>query len=276
MGNDFLFILMNYFFPFPLFVIGMSFGVGGCMIALAFFFTTLFILLGAAAASSYLLLYGLPTLLLVKHALSQTILPDQTVSWPSFGRVLEMAVVIALVGCIFLSFVFLQENVISQLQQDFQENFQTILPDPSQVETLFLFLPGLIIIGWTFLLLGNEFLAQKLVSYCKYNIRPDFHFNDILCPRWLLYTFVASSVLGGLVSDSTLGFISKNIALITGMALFLNGLSLIHRVIKTVPYSPWVLFLFYLLFFFSIWLSLIIIAFGIAETLLRLKERISV
>ena len=278
MASEFLFVVMNYFFPFPLFVVGMASGVGKCVITLGVLCLALFIIFGVEMASIYLILYGLPSVLLVRQALSRTVHPDLSTSWPSFGKVLEMMIALGLISCAFLSFYFSPDN-IRILQQTLQENnnFQEFFPafDPAQLETFFLFLPGTIVLGWCFLLLGNEVLAQKLLSSCNYNIRPDFHLRDISCPRWILYLFLTSSVGGWLLSGTMLGFIAKNCALISGMGVFLNGLSLIHQVIKTSRYSGRLFFFFYLFFFLSVWLVLVIIGFGLAETFLKLKKRIS-
>ena len=275
MGNDLFLIFMNYFVPFPLFVIGMSFGVQGCMIALGVFFTMLFMVAGAGSASLYLVLYGLPAVALVHQALSKTIHPDRSISWPSFGKVLEMMIGIGIVGFILLS-LFLAQDEMGPFQQSLQESLQEFFPQitPLQIETFLLFLPGMIVLGWCFLLLGNEILAQKLVSYFNYNLRPDFHLDDIVCPHWILYLFLASTA-GGLLFSGMIGFIAKNIALISGLGLFLNGLSLIHRVIKTSAHSAWFFTLFYILFILSIWIVLVVIGFGIAETVLRLKDRLT-
>jgi len=126
---------------------------------------------------------------------------------------------------------------------------------------------------WLIVMLVNMWLGGKIALFSGRLIRPWPTFSEMQYPRFLSVAFLLALVgtmLAGLTSAVASAFTGAFI-----MAYLLLGLVVIHVITRGSRFQPVLLVLLYVGIVVVGWIGLIVALLGIAEPLIRLRERVA-
>ncbi|MGI9415876.1 MAG: DUF2232 domain-containing protein [Hyphomicrobiales bacterium] len=287
---SFLSFVMFFLVPLPLFLAGLSMGavtaaIGGVTGAVA-----AGAILGARAGLSFVISVAVAPVVLSYLALlsrSSDASQDgaaQQVEWYPLGRLVLwcavlspalMAVSIVLSGMDAAAF---REAIrqFSELWLKAQPELRAQFEQAGGIEPLVDFLvrmvPSFATSVWMLLIMGNLWLAAKVLDVSGRSMRPWPPFPDIEFPRMALAGLAAS--LGATLLPGALGLIGQGFAgsMITVFAVF--GLAVLHHITRGYPARAFLLATAYLAVFVFNWLAAVLLAgLGVAELGFGLRKR---
>ena len=274
-------LIFSYLTPLPLFLIGLSMGITFSMIGVASAVMIIWYLLEGWAVVFYLLLNGIPILLIVYQGLLRRWSQGEVLEWYPIGRLLGILTGVGLISLVSLWLIFIQDGlhttVKTAIQQallasgaEFGLNFE------DQSDFLTLILPGVLIISWLLYVILNAILAQALLVRFHYNIRPFLTFAQMSLSPWISWLFLITVLLGN-VSVEAVSYIAINTTIILSFTLFFGGLSVIHAIAgRFVNYRLIILLVFYIVMLVTGWPALIAITLGLIEPWLALRRRLDI
>lgn len=278
--------LLVYITPLPLMIAGLGWGIRASLVGLGVG------MLAAAAAFSInvAITYGLmlagPAALLVYLALLSR--PDpQTpngVIWYPPGRLIAWAAIIG--GAVGAGSAVVLAAGTGDYETSVRQLFnETLLPAIQQgeqqlteeqitqsVQFMAGILPGAVAAVWLLIMLINLWLGGKIASVSGRLIRPWPTLSDLDYPRFLPISFLIAlvvSIFAGLTSAIGSAFVG---AFLT--AYLILGLVVVHVMTRGSTFQPIVLVLLYVGIVLVGWLGLLVALLGIAEPLLKLRERV--
>lgn len=289
-----LLISAPFFLPFsllysnlvqlPLLSIGLSTGFRDGAIA-TFTAAVLLILSGAGGHSfaSFLLLNGGPALLFLYFAL-KNIRENGKIYWYPPGRLLSILLFYAIVLAGGVAYAIQGLGLFDRISEAIgllTGGDGPRAPDPEQeiaLKAFYAFFKSYapFLIGASLFLVTtlNGILAQALLVKFGKNLRPSPKMQEILLPWWVWYMAAGTALIGFLFGDTWFGLLSLNIFYLTLTAFFFEGLGVLHSVAKRGGNGRLFLWTLYFVLALMIGLVVIVVAIGIFEPWLRLRERI--
>lgn len=248
--------------------------------------------LGLGGMVQYALIFGGPSALLIYLALLSR--PDpraqpgqQALVWYPPGRLVAWTAVLA--GAIGAGLaIYLAYGAGSDyeagVRQMFERDFLPAMREATEqslskeqidrlITTATVILPAGTATFWLVIMLVNLWLGGKIALFSGRLIRPWPTFSDMEYPRFFSVVFLLAllgSMLAGLTSAAASAFTGAFI-----MAYLLMGLVVIHVITRGSRFQPVLLVLLYVGIITVGWLGLIVALLGIAEPLLKLRERVA-
>lgn len=277
-------ILVN-FTHLPLFLVGLSSGVGAVAIASASATALIGLAHDVFTTIPYLAAFAVPVLVIVRQSLLTRNTGNGTVEWYPIGHILS---ILAVYGAGVFVVVTL---VMAGQAQDLRESVETMfeaglnlfapdLPDAQrsslagQAAAIF---PAMIVASWLMTITINAAISQSILARSGRNLRPTPLYSRIEVPAILAFGVAGGGALW-LATSGTLGYTAKMLTIILALPYFFQGLAVVHGV---TPYT-WVvrlpvLVVFYFLVLFILgWLGLVLIAgLGFVEQWVGLRRRIA-
>lgn len=280
-------VLLVYITPLPLMIAGLGWGIrasviglGVGMLAAAALFsinvslTYAFMLAGPAAALVYLALLSRPDPRgpggLVWYP------PGRLIAWAALmgGAVGGGSAVVLAAGMggyeTGVRELF-NQTLLPALQEGEQE-----LTDEQITQTIQFIgaiLPGAVAAVWLLIMLINTWLGGKIASVSGNLIRPWPTLTDMEYPRFLPITFllalIGTTIFAGLTAAIASSFVGAIL-----LAYLVMGLAVIHVITRGSTFQPLILVLLYVGIVLVGWLALLVALLGVAEPLLRLRQRV--
>lgn len=266
-------LLLAYFAQLPLAVAG--FGLGFMPAAVAVAVAALVVGIaspGAGALSLFLIVSGLPVLLVVRLALRSREGPDGAVEWYPAGRLVAWLVALALAA--FAAAVLLFAARDGGLSGAVAAHLGALaaglpgLPEGAAAAVARYF-PGFAAASWILMTVVNCAVALHLLAVSGRSLRPRPEYRALRSPAWPLAVAAAGaamSLLGGDAAD-----VGANAAIIACAAFFFSGLAVLHAVSANWPGRPLLLAAVYVLMPLLTWPAAAICALGAADNWLRLR-----
>lgn len=273
-------ILYSNLVQLPLLFIGLGTGFRDGVIATLS--ASLILLIGGAGLHSlisFLLLNGLPALLVLFFALKY-IRRDKTVYWYPPGRILSNLLLYALGVAGVTAALIYGLGLFDRVSEAFG-----VLTGPAETPEQEVamkafasffktYAPALIGVSFFLVTALNAILAQALLAKMGQNLRPSPKMQEILFPWWLWYTSVAGALLGFAFSEHWAGLFCLNLFYLTLVGFFFEGLSVLHAFARRAGENKLFLWIMYFVLALMIGLVVIVVAIGIFEPWLRLRERL--
>ena len=274
-------VLLAYFCPLPLFVIGLSMGVSASLIAGFIAGIGVLCTAGMFLVLLFVISYVAPVVVLVRQALLFRSDAGQT-EWYPAGLLVSTAMVIAFVlltfTAVLISFMGdgIEPEIKGFLGRVVEVNFQTLseIEQAKIVENVAPILPGTIGLSWLTMLIINGALGQALASRFGWNIRPNPDFSMLVLPTWLPI-MAAVLLVGSILLPGTFGYFFGNAAFLAALPFFLVGLSVIHTVVRRFAAGTLVLTLFYFLMLLFGWPVVFVAFLGLIEQIASLRQRLA-
>ena len=274
--------LVTYLAQLPLYIVGLSMGVQAAAIAGAAGIIALVVIGGTLPGLLFALTTALPVTILVLFALRKRTWTDGQEYWYPPGNLLRTT-------ALWCAFVLLCATVAlalwgagiraeisifgDRLGHIFSQATGQSAPDSALGELAVIF-PGLLAWSWMLMATVNGLLAQAIVKRTGRNLRPSFRMSDIHIPlSW--GAMFGCAVAVSYVLSGDLQLLSANLAIIFAYPLLLQGLSVVHAGLASI--NAWTIgyVAFYVVILFLGWLALAVVALGMAEPVLKLRERLA-
>jgi len=255
--------LLTYFAAFPLYFIGLSWGVARLVLAILVAFSIFTISSGMHAGFTFILTTLLPVLLIV-YRFHKGDPAGYIVSW-----VTGLSLVIFLGIILILSS---QSVNIVELLHSWFVLFANEASLKNMHGQIISYLPGISSISWTIMCLVNASLAQRLAVRIALSSRPyPLPTDGQLYESWdLIFTIGLLLTLTGI---PLFAFIGKNMALISCAPLFLVGLTTVYAWLEQFDNpKSWIIGIVFISIFL-VWPGILIVILGFLEPTLHLRQR---
>jgi len=279
-------VLLVYITPLPLMIAGLGWGIRASLIGLAVGMLAAVVLFSINVSVVYALTLAGPAALLVYLALLSRPEPQAPggLAWYPPGRLIAWGALMggAVGGGAAVALAagtgdydtgvreLFNETLLPALQQGEQE-----LTDEQIAQTVQFMggiLPGAVAAVWLLIMLVNLWLGGKIASVSGRLIRPWPTVSDMEYPRFLAIAFLVA-LLGTMFAGLTAAIASAFTGAIL-LAYLVMGLAVIHVITRGSTFQPLILVLLYVGIVLVGWLALIVALLGVAEPLLRLRQRV--
>ena len=273
-------ILLAYFAPLPLYLIGLSFGWTAGAAASAVAAVTITLLGGFLGAAIFVLINALPALIIVRQALlSRPDAQGQPVWYPAGLLVISLSVTAAVLYTVIAVWLNAQpaglEGSVRALIEGLSH--QIIPAESADMRAVFVamlmpLLPGIFAVSWMFMVVVNATLAQGLLVRFKRNFRPSPDIVTMEFPNWFPVA-AAIAALGGYLLPGGMGYYGVNLAMILILPFFFMGLAVVHALCRRSSATAFILIVFYGMLIIFGWLAIIVAALGLIEPWVGLRRR---
>lgn len=264
-------MLLAYVTPLPLVLVGLAFGFGSCLMALAAGALVLTVA-SWTAVPAFLAIGAIPALLVTAVALRGRRAADGGFEWNGPGPMLLLlalgAVGIMAVGVLGLTVEgqgiegWLREQAAPIVEQAFPAA-------PDEVKSaisglMAAILPAMVGLAWLAMTLVNGTFGQWAVTRAGWALRPTPDYADLRLPLWLAPAaglVAAASLIGG---DT--GYVARNAAILLMAPYLVTGLVDVHATLRSKPMATLWLAVFYGVFFaLAGWAAIAVTAWGVVR-----------
>lgn len=280
-------VFLVYITPLPLMIAGLGWGIRASLIGLGVGMLAAAALFSINVSITYALMLAGPAALLVYLALLSRPDPQgpQGLAWYPPGRLIAWAAMMAgAVGggsAVALAVgtgdydtgvrELFNETLLPALQQGQQELSEEQIGQTVQLMSGIL--PGAVSAVWLLIMLINVWLGGKIASVSGRLIRPSPTLSDLDYPRFLpiafLLALLGTTVFAGLTAAIASAFTGAIL-----LAYLVLGLVVVHVITRGSAFQPLILVLLYVGIVLVGWLALLVALLGVAEPLLRLRQRV--
>ncbi|MBI1778791.1 MAG: DUF2232 domain-containing protein [Proteobacteria bacterium] len=275
-------MLLAYLAQLPLFVAALGFGTmagaaasgaGTLVVALAG---------GLLAGMLYLLVNGVPVLVMSQRALLSRETAAGEREWYPPGLLLAWLTALGagafiLVGAILaLGQSGLEDSVRSFLSGGMERIASGAAEDDRArlVDLIVPWFPAAVVGSWIIMVTINGALAQGLLQRFRRNLRPAPDMAAIALPPAMMAA-LGVSLVAWLIADGALGFIGRNVAVIMLVPFFFLGLAVVHAFARASRFRPWLLVSAYGSILLFGWPVVLVAVLGLFEQGMGLRRRIA-
>jgi hypothetical protein len=279
-------MLFIYMVPLPLFLAGFMLGLKPLLVASVV--GTLATLLGASAMDggpvpgmAFALLFAVPALVLVRHALLSRTSPEGATEWYPPGLLagwlaIMAASVLVIVDVIFLGADAGLEGVIAETLPKVVEQITGGAERPEltqQLDRMTRILPAMMGWVWMGITALNAVVAQNVAQKSGKALRPTPEYLRIEAPGWLIYALAGAALLA-LIGPGSFDYLGANAAMMLALPHFLVGVAVAHAFARRRPAKIWILAAFYIaLILLGDIAMLMVSALGLSEQFIHLRRR---
>lgn len=279
------FAVLAFFAASPLYVAGLGAGALAGIIATTTGILALYFSQPHNLAVLYAVGYGIPAVTLIRLALRSRVGENQQLFWYPEGKLFTAIILYPCVLFIFAAAVSsghdgglldLTNVALNEHAKDFAARFPNEDPIIFQraVEVASGVIPTFTSYMWIIVTIFSIAGAQKFLTKQKWNLRSDFSLHALHLPNYLIYA-VAATGLVGVLAPAPFDYIGRNLSLILGLPFFFVGLAVTHAWIRSIKYSGFILFAFYVLMFLEPWIALFVTALGVVDQWADFRQRIA-
>ncbi|NQV56578.1 MAG: DUF2232 domain-containing protein [Rhodospirillales bacterium] len=275
-------ILLAYFAPLPILLVGLALGTASAAIAAATAAILIAALAGGVQAIVYAFSVALPPWIIVRYALMKKSQPDGSIQWFPIGDIVSRLA--ALGALIVVCAAIFTASGDGGFQGRVYEFLDTMLGTHIQIggtfdradliDRLALMFPGVSILSWILMIVINAVLAQVIVVKAAKNLRPEAGYARLSLPEWIYWVFIAVAGVT-LLSSGTTEYVARNLSLILAAPFFFVGLGIVHTLARRLTTPGMALTAFYVLIMMVPWAGIVLTVAGFFEPWIRLRDRFS-
>lgn len=271
-------LLLSYFAPLPLFLVGLGVGLRPLYGATLVASLLVLVIEGPALSAEFLISAGIgPVFLSYRALLHRSNAKGETSWYPGFLLLRDLTIVsglMMLVGVVAY-YIFTQTTDIHTLAKQLLETFdpQNHIKNGEQLLlTLFPLLPGFFAFSWAVMTLVNGTLAQGLLVKFGYNLRPSPSLSQLKAPNSFLIA-LCTSLIFSFIGFGALQSFGRNACFVLILPYFLIGLGVVHHWINKFAYATLILAIFYLSLLLLFWPAICVILVGILKPWIESKKK---
>lgn len=249
-------MLLAYFSPLPLMLVGLGLGSAAIPIAVVAGIGVVAGFGGIAAAGVYGGLHAVPSLLVVRQALTRRPgdASDPALWYPPGGILTALSVFCAVV--IVIGALFAGGGIEAGVRHVMDEAMRTAAPDlpaadraavVAQIAPVFVGAAGAM---WVLMIAINAVLAQGLLAGRRWNRRPSPRWSELALPEWFAWPLVTAAVVG-LLAAGDARYVARNLVLVFAVPYFLVGLAVLHTLARRTAAKGLLLVTYYVLLAFA-------------------------
>ncbi|RAU22205.1 hypothetical protein CU669_08715 [Paramagnetospirillum kuznetsovii] len=278
-------MLLSYLAPLPLMMAGLNRGTTAALVAGSAAMAAVALGVGGIASLPFAITAVLPALVVVRQSLLWRGNADGSVEWYPPGLVLAwltgMGLALILIGAAFVpgqtdsgELVGIQDWVSDAVGRTF-----TLLAPSLTVEQRHAaigwwvpFFPAMVAGSWLIMAVVNATLAQGFLARLGKSQRPTPAYRELELPLWLGVALPTALAVGAMV-EGDLGYLARNMAVVTVVPFVLLGLAVMHEWVARRPNARLLLAVTYgVLFLASAWAIFPVAGLGLARFVTRFRR----
>jgi hypothetical protein len=279
-------VLFSYVAPLPLMMAGLHRGVGVTLVGGLAAMAAVSLVAGGYFPLPFMLTAVLPSLVVVRQALLWRSNADESVEWYPPGLVLGwitgMGVALILIGAILVpdqpaggETGAMQAWVADTVGR----TLEMLAPNLEAKERHAVlgwwvpFFPAMVAGSWLVMVIANAAAAQGFLARLGKSRRPTPRYRELWLPTWLGLVVVLASALGA-IAEGDLGYLARNVAVVTLIPFALLGLAGLHGWAANRPNAGMTLAAMYtVLFLASAWVFIPVAGLGLVRFVTRFRPQ---
>ncbi|MDR3448456.1 MAG: DUF2232 domain-containing protein [Alphaproteobacteria bacterium] len=133
------------------------------------------------------------------------------------------------------------------------------------------FFPAMVMAAWLISSLMALVVAQFIVQQQKWNLRPTFSIVKLRVSNWTIYTSAVGAA--AVFAPAPYDYPALNAIVILCVPFLLVGLAVVHAYVATMRYRIFILAFFYLIFFASTWIAMLMVLLGVVDQRVDFRKR---
>jgi len=284
LGGSAMALMLVYFAPIPLLMVGFGLGPRAATIAalIGFFATGLFG--GAMIAGFYGFIHALPAWAIVTLVMRKDEAQHERKGdgWQSPGTALSAIALLGGGALLAVSIGAGDSGLEGLIATHLDSAFAGMAPNMGAadrgelVAVLTPVFPGALGASWAAMTVLNGVIAQGFLVRVGRNLRPSPLYADLALPNWASWPLViaaAAAVAGSGLGHGELGYVGRNMAMVFAAPYFFLGLAVVHTLARRVAFTGPVLVALYMVILVSGWAAVVVAGIGIAEQWVGLRHR---
>lgn len=278
-------MLLSYFASLPLMMAGLYRGTIATLVAGLAAMAAVALVIGGFSTLPFMLTAVLPSLVVVRQSLLCRNHAEESVEWYPPGLVLAwltgVGAVLILIGAAFIpgqtdsgEMVGIQDWVTGTIGRTFSLLAPTLTVEQrhAAIDWWVPFFPAMVAGSWLMMAVLNAAAAQGLLARFGKSRRPSPAYRELILPTWLGMALLTASVVGAMV-EGDLGYLARNLAVVTLIPFVLLGLAAMHGWVARRPNARILLAVTYgVLFLASAWAFIPVAGLGLARFVTRFRR----
>ncbi|TVR97456.1 MAG: DUF2232 domain-containing protein [Rhodospirillales bacterium] len=245
-------MLLAYFSPLPLMLVGLGLGAAAIPIAALAGIGVVAGAGGVAAAGVYGGLHALPSWLVVHQALIHR--PGDASDpnlWTPPGVIVSLLSVFC-AGTVVVGAMLAGGDIEAGVGRVMEEALRTAAPDLPEADRAAVtaqitpFFVGAVGGMWVIMIALNAVAAQGLLARRHWNRRPSPRWSEFTVPNWFAWPLVAAAAIG-LVAVGDIRYLARNLVLVFAVPYFFAGLAVLHTLARRTGAKGLLLACYYVL-----------------------------
>jgi hypothetical protein len=245
-------LFFSYFSPLPIFIVALFYGLYGTIFSALISVSVIVLMTSAPIGIIFFIANILPSIIIVM---------DKTNNKFSYTNFISKLTFIN--GFSYVAIMLLYPDKINTIIKNFSDYLQNSLGNNLKIETSILDMtPSIIISTWCLILLLNFIIARKILEkgFLKFKDK----ILDLKLQPWLITIFILFLIPAALLNEENSKWF-RSLALIYAIPITIQGICVIHTLLKQNKNGAFLIYSFYTLVFFIPFSIPIITATGVLD-----------
>jgi len=252
-------IFLSYFSPLPIFIITLYYGIYGTIFSAVISVGIIILITSTPIGIIFFITNIIPSIIL---------LIDKTNNKSTYLNFISKLTLIN--GFFYVSIMLIYFDKINIIMQNFSDYIQEKLSKDIIMNTEILdIIPSIIISSWGLILLLNFIIARKILG--KYFINYQDRILDLKLQSWLIIIFILFLIPASLLNEESSRWF-RSLALIYAIPITIQGIVVIHTLLKDNKNSAFLIYSFYTLVFFIPFSIPLITATGVLDHIYNFRD----
>ena len=245
-------LFFSYFSPLPIFIVALFYGLYGTIFSALISVSVIVLMTSAPIGIIFFIANILPSIIIVM---------DKTNNKFSYTNFISKLTFIN--GFSYVAIMLLYPDKINTIIKNFSDYLQNSLGNNLKIETSILDMtPSIIISTWCLVLLLNFIIARKILEKGFLSFKDKI--LDLKLQPWLIIIFILFLIPAALLNEENSKWF-RSLALIYAIPITIQGICVIHTLLKQNKNGAFLIYSFYTLVFFIPFSIPIITAIGVLD-----------
>ena len=245
-------LFFSYFSPLPIFIVTLFYGLYGTILSALISVIIIVLMTSAPIGIIFFIANIAPSIIILMDRKSDKF------SYQNFISKLTL-----INGFLYAVIMLLYPDKIHTIIKNFSNYIQNSLGDNLKIETAVLDMtPSIIISTWCLVLLLNFIIARKILEKGFLNFKDKI--LDLKLQPWLIIIFILFLIPASLLNEENSKWF-RSLALIYAIPITIQGICVIHTLLKQNKNGAFLIYSFYTLVFFIPFSIPIITATGVLD-----------
>ena len=245
-------LFFSYFSPLPIFIVALFYGLYGIIFSALISVSVIVLMTSAPIGIIFFIANILPSIIILMGKTSNKFSYMNFISKLTFIN-----------GFSYAAIMLLYPDKINTIIKNFSDYLQNSLGNNLKIETSILDMtPSIIISTWCLILLLNFIIARKILEkgFLKFKDK----ILDLKLQPWLIIIFILFLIPAALLNEENSKWF-RSLALIYAIPITIQGICVIHTLLKQNKNGAFLIYSFYTLVFFIPFSIPIITATGVLD-----------
>ena len=252
-------LFFSYFSPLPIFIATLYYGLYGTIFSSLISLVIIVLMTSTHIGIIFIIANIAPSIILLMDSTSNKFSYQNFISRLTFIN-----------SFLYVALMLLYPNKINTVIKQFSNYLQGSLGNNIKIETAILDMtPAIIISTWLLILLLNFIIARKVLE--KGFMKFKDNILDLKLQSWLIITFILFLIPAALLNEESSTWF-RSLALIYAIPITVQGITVIHNLLKQNKNGAFLIYSFYTLVFFIPFSIPLITATGVLDHIYSFRD----